>query len=77
MGTMLHFRTIRLQSRGVKPFKRQSQSEPGGKVMMSVDSIKLNTLAVRQSGFTAATSYLQQGGHAEKVPGAWIDVKVG
>jgi hypothetical protein len=26
MGTVLHFRTIRLQSRGVKPFKRQSQS---------------------------------------------------
>jgi hypothetical protein len=27
MGTMLHLRTIRLQSRGVKQFKRQSQSE--------------------------------------------------
>ena len=27
MGTVLHFRTIRQQSRGVKQFKRQSQSE--------------------------------------------------
>jgi hypothetical protein len=67
MGTVLHLRTIRLQSRGVKQFKRQSQSwETVGRAslgcgLLSVGGEVTNHVAILPQGDVIRDSAVQLG----------------